>query len=47
MFNDDLIQVKQEPGGEDEEEVGGGGQTKRSRGEPGGSWRFKRVKEEV
>ena len=44
MSNDDLIQVKQEPGGEDGEEIG---QTKRSREEPGGSWRFKRVKEEV
>lgn len=47
MSNDDLIQVKQEPGGEDDEEIGDGGQTKRSREEPGGSWRFKRVKEEV
>ena len=39
--------MKQELGGEDDDEVGGGGQSKRSRGESAESWRFKRVKEEV
>jgi len=40
-------EVKQEPGGEDDDQVDGGGQSKRSRGESGESWRFKRVRGEV
>ena len=34
-------EVKQEPGAEDDDEVGGGGYSKRSRGESGECWRFK------
>ena len=34
-------EVKQEPGAEDDDEVGGGGHSKRSRGESAECWRFK------